>query len=461
MMKIFHKQKFFKDNKLIKKYKFCDITLLRKEKSPTKKKWNFLGIKISYKLKQTKHQNINTNPKDIITINKDSLITNLWGAFKEIDVRVKKNKKRFINIIMPNLAPKMSAGPLSIIWMGKKLSDLGYNIRILPLNTDSINNANEVIAGQEAGLEEFAKNVIVDYSIALNAPVYISPNDMTIATLFISAYFARQIQAKCKDHNFIYMIQDYERDFFSASSLGFLSDNTYHMDYYALFSSKFLEDYFIQNNIGHIKTRKLKHISYLCPCNSYLPSKENFILNRKNKKQFVFYARPHIDRNAYALSAYIIIKAVEKGIFKLNEWEFWGVGSQQKMRIDLGHGIYLNQLPNMSLDEYKNMLPSFDIMLSLMATPHHSMPPIDAALSGCVVVTNSSDIKTQEEFNKMSHNIIACNPDETSLLEGLKKATVLCNKLEDRYKNSLVTYPTSMEQALTKTHHTWFKNILK
>ena len=48
-MKIFSKQKFMKDDKLIKKYKFCGITLLRKEKSPTKKKWNLLGVKASRK----------------------------------------------------------------------------------------------------------------------------------------------------------------------------------------------------------------------------------------------------------------------------------------------------------------------------------------------------------------------------------------------------------------------------
>ena len=48
-MKIFSKQKFMKDGKLIKKYKFCGITLLRKEKSPTKKKWNLLGVKVCRK----------------------------------------------------------------------------------------------------------------------------------------------------------------------------------------------------------------------------------------------------------------------------------------------------------------------------------------------------------------------------------------------------------------------------
>ena len=56
-MKIFSKQKFIKDGKLIKKYKFCDITMLRKEKSPTKKKWNLLGVKVCQKNKQIKIEN--------------------------------------------------------------------------------------------------------------------------------------------------------------------------------------------------------------------------------------------------------------------------------------------------------------------------------------------------------------------------------------------------------------------
>ncbi len=46
-MRLLQKVDFVKDGKRIKKYKLLGITFLRKEKSPTKKKLNFLGIKIS------------------------------------------------------------------------------------------------------------------------------------------------------------------------------------------------------------------------------------------------------------------------------------------------------------------------------------------------------------------------------------------------------------------------------
>ena len=452
-MQVFKKTQKIKNNTIIKRYKFCGLSMLRKEISATETKWKVLGIKVSRKIKNTF--------KDIITIDKEYLISNLWNVYKKLDIRVDNERHKFVNIIIPNLIPKMSAGPLSIIWMGKKLADLGYNIRFLPITLDGQENPSFIIASQEEGLEEFAKQVIVDYSIPLNRPIYISYNDMTIATLFSTAYYAQQIQEKCADHKFIYMIQDYERDFFSGSSMGFISENTYNMDYYALFSSKFLENFFIQKNIGGLKTRKINHISYLCPCNCFLPSKDNFINNRKPKKQFVFYARPHTDRNAYDLSAYVIIQAVEKGILNPEDWEFFGIGSQYRMRINLGNGCYLNQMPNMSLNEYKKMLPYFDVMLSLMASPHHSMPPIDAALSGCVVVTNSSDIKTQSEFNKICRNIIACPPDVESLLNGINRAVAFSDNLENRYKNALVEYPNSMANALNQHHDSWFKDILK
>lgn len=54
MLKPWQKIKIHRDDRTIKKYKLCGFTLLRKEKSPTKKKWNFLGIKVCQKVKVCK-----------------------------------------------------------------------------------------------------------------------------------------------------------------------------------------------------------------------------------------------------------------------------------------------------------------------------------------------------------------------------------------------------------------------
>lgn len=50
-MKLWKKTKFQKGNTLVKKYKLCGLSVLRKEKSPTKKRWNLLGIKVCKKKK--------------------------------------------------------------------------------------------------------------------------------------------------------------------------------------------------------------------------------------------------------------------------------------------------------------------------------------------------------------------------------------------------------------------------
>lgn len=437
-------------------YRLLGLNFLKLKLLGNKFKLNFWGIPL-YTSKVTASQK---EKLITATYDKDYFQKKLWDVYTPLKISVNANRKPCVNILIPGLYPKMSAGPLSILWMAKKLSDWGYRIRFLPMTPQNRKRAAEMIFCQENGLETFSRKAEIDFSLADGLPIYVSPEDMTIATLFNSAFMAKQIQSVCKDKKFIYMIQDYERDFFEASSNGFIAYNTYELDYYGLFSTRLLESFFIQNNIGGINARGLKHISYPCPGNAFLPAKEEFMKNRKAKKQFVFYSRPHADRNAYDLSAYTIIKAVEEGIFDSSEWEFWGVGTTAASRIKLKENVFLNQLPNMPLEDYKKLLPQFDVMLSLMATPHPSMPPIDLAMSGCVVVTNSSQLKTQSAFDKICKNIIACHPDLDNLLDGLRQAVRKCGNLEERYNNAGVKYPRSWEDVFEKRHQDWFKEIL-
>lgn len=93
-MKIFSKQKFMKDGKLIKKYKFCGITLLRKEKSPTKKKWNLLGVKVCKGNKIVILSSINYRENNMSSLNNKynstPHIDNIKTYIKEYD-NIKKN----------------------------------------------------------------------------------------------------------------------------------------------------------------------------------------------------------------------------------------------------------------------------------------------------------------------------------------------------------------------------------
>ena len=57
-MQIFQRIVINKKNNVVKKYKFFGLTLLCKEKSPTRKKWKFLGIKICQKIKKNSQKAI-------------------------------------------------------------------------------------------------------------------------------------------------------------------------------------------------------------------------------------------------------------------------------------------------------------------------------------------------------------------------------------------------------------------
>ena len=50
-----------------------------------------------------------------------------------------------------------------------------------------------------------------------------------------------------------------------------------------------------------------------CPANYYLPSFDKFA--NRNKKKFVFYARPNNPRNCYAFAMYLIIQAINENLF--------------------------------------------------------------------------------------------------------------------------------------------------
>ena len=97
-MKLWQKLNIQNDERIVKKYKLCGITLLRKEKSPFKKSWNFLGIKVCRKyhpidvsvIKQNKIYRINETINNGITILTSPhcmyIAETLKTKLKEIDI---------------------------------------------------------------------------------------------------------------------------------------------------------------------------------------------------------------------------------------------------------------------------------------------------------------------------------------------------------------------------------------
>jgi len=385
----------------------------------------------------------------------------LSGCFSHVNVTVDNSRPVCINIVMPELSRHASAGPLSILYFGRFLLQNNYNVRLLMLSDKNSSILKDNLKYQNDDISEISERFEVESLHVLNEPeVKVSSNDMSVATLFRTANTANLIQKRCRNKKFIYFIQDDEREFFPASSLRCAVEQSYAYDCYPIFSTKILEDFFLSEDVGGMQTKNAKAIWQGCPSNYSLPSFEKFS-QRPAKKKFVFYARPHRPRNCYEFAFHLLIEAVRRKIFD-DSWEFYGIGFPRSCDLKLPGQKILHMLPNKSLEEYKESLSTYDVALSLMATPHPSMPPIDFSLSGCLVVTNSFKNKTQQVLREISKNIIAAPLLFEPLMNALMKAVSLCGNLDLRYKNAKNSnWPKSWNSAFGKTHSEWIKDIME
>ncbi len=100
-MRILKKTKFQKGDTLVKKYKFCGLSVLRKEKSLTKQKYKFLGIKISKKNKYTEIGKKNKYTEISIDKYSDIYITDLINYYSTLPKKFISNNVNSATIIIP------------------------------------------------------------------------------------------------------------------------------------------------------------------------------------------------------------------------------------------------------------------------------------------------------------------------------------------------------------------------
>ena len=383
----------------------------------------------------------------------------MWESFSCAGVTVDDSRPVSVNIVMQDISQHMSAGPLSILYFGRFLLKSGCHVRLLIISDKSESELRDTLRYQNDDISEISGRFEVSpIKLQQDCVIRVNPRDLSVATLFSTAYAASAIQSRCRNKRFIYFIQDDEREFFPASSLRCAAEQSYAFDCYPLFSTKILAQHFLSEDIGLFRSRKIPVMWQGCPANYFLPPFEEF--SRRAKKKFVFYARPKNPRNCYDFAMYLIIRALEDGVFD-DSWEFYGIGYPEPCDLGLPGGRTLHMLPNMPLDEYRESLSTYDVALSLMATPHPSMPPVDLALSGCVVVTNTYKNKTSEVLEEISRNIISAPLLIEPLLDALRKGVELSGCLEERYENARnSSWPRSWDTALGSEHLEWIESIM-
>jgi len=150
------------------------------------------------------------------------------------------------------------------------------------------------------------------------------------------------------------------------------------------------------------------------------------------KRNFFFYARPNHPRNLFGLGMEVIEAALEQRLLPPEEWQLHFVGHGLEP-LSFPGGMHPTIHQHLTWTQYVQLAKTVDLGLSLMYTPHPSYPPLDLAIGGAAVVTNTFGIKRSLET--YSKNIICGEPTIEGLLDALKIAIPLANDLQTRRAN--------------------------
>lgn len=267
-----------------------------------------------------------------------------------------------------------------------------------------------------------------------------------MGTYFITAMIASATQKLLLNPNILYFIQDYEAIFFPFNSDNIEVLETYNLPHFAIFSTPFLQDYFKVNRIGVYKGYEAigESRSYASKPAIKVKPRMDFQMNSTKLLRLAMYARPHKPRNAFEISVVALSEAILQNIVDPNKWEFIGLGAPYSGKIcDLGGDkqACLIMMKMSDENEYKKILTSADIGISLMISPHPSLPPLDFAATGIITVTNSFATKTSIGMSAISSNIIAIDPSLLGIVDGIKQAVSKIYDINSRYKGANLNWP--------------------
>ncbi len=345
-------------------------------------------------------------------------------------------------------------GYIGVFNLSKKLAGQGLRVRMLIVDECKYQPAEwrKEIRKYE-GLEDFFDRVEVEYVFTREKTIPVSPKDIFLATSWWTAHIANLARKYLNLKKFIYLAQEYEPLFYPMGTFASLALESYTFPHYALFSTGILKDYFKQNRLGVFQDgESTGERSSVAVENAILKFDVDVSkMEHKETRKLLFYARPeeHAARNMFEIGMLAISNLLMEGCFQGRPWEFYGIGSVDwgNHTIRLYDRMCIQLLPKMSLEEYKELLPGFDIGISLMMSPHPSLPPLEMAAAGLVTVTNTYANKTAERLQNISSNIIPAEPTVQGVEKALKTAIEKCEDSDFRVRGSRVNWSQSWDDT--------------
>jgi len=353
-----------------------------------------------------------------------------------------------INLLVPSINPEHVFGGIStaLKFFEKLIEESGYCSRIIltdatPSRT-ALKQYKDKYTYVKASKDSDARHQIVGYSDRYMQSIPVSENDYFMFTGWWTAYCAQEAyleftkETGIKPNKFINFIQDYEPGFYPWSSRYLLADSTYRNEYpqLAVFNSKLLHEFFIQNGYSFYKEYEFDPV---------LNGKLKEILEKNfgkvnKKKQILVYGRPSVDRNAFS----IVVSSLKKWVENqkdIEDWEILSAG-EYHLPVDLGRGKELVSVGKLTIEQYAQTMLDTYAGISLMSSPHPSYPPLEMSVFGIKVITNNYSNKDLSSFNSNITSVASASPSVIAaklneICDGYSKEVEIKNENPDYIEN--------------------------
>jgi glycosyltransferase involved in cell wall biosynthesis len=358
---------------------------------------------------------------------------------------------RRVNVLLATIEFKyVYAGYIGMFSLALRLKRAGHKVRIIlhEQTNFKIDEWRRLIK-KYPGVTTLFDEVEVIYRFDRSEPVEVNPDDDFIATNCWAAHIAHHAVRALGKERFIFMIQEYEPYFSPMNSVSALFEQAYEFPHFGLFSTNFLLDFFRQKRIGVFAQPHGERYAaaFENAIHRFTPSRQQLT---RNVKRLLFYARPedHAARNLFELGMLSLVALVTDPRFDCSNWIFRGIGSiSVGQTLELAPGVPIEILPKMSLQDYTDLLPNFDVGLSLMLTPHPSLVPLEMAAAGMWTVTNTFANKSADRLRAISTNLIGVKPTVAGIRDGLWEASSKVHDIDMRLAGAKVHWPTDWTSA--------------
>jgi len=352
-----------------------------------------------------------------------------------------------VNLLVPEINPQtLFGGYLGKIHFAERLAARGHRVRLLVtddwrIDREALEKSLRV-AGDRAGAFELWDGTGRDSALP------VSPDDVFVATTWWTAHIAHHAAARTGRGRFLYFIQEYEPLTLPHGAYHRLACQSYEFPHHALFSTEFLRDYFRDQGMGVFDPRGPGGREASFRNALVAPRPDWGAVAGRRARRLLFYARPdaHAARNLFEIGVLAIRAAVGRGW--LDGWELYGMGTAHG-DLPVGAGRHLVMMGKLGLEAYREVLPEFDLGVSLMYTPHPSLVPLEMAAAGLVVVTSSFANKTAPALEAISPNLVAADTTVEAVTDAIGEAVRRTADLEGRRAGAEVDWPRAWEAVFT------------